>query len=195
MIQVGITGGIGSGKSTISEIFSLCGVPVYIADKESKKLTNSSPIIREKLIKNFGDTIYVNGVLNKSLLASYIFGNKNNLELVNSIIHPEVEKDYLNWVVNNKKYNIVAKEAAILFESGFQKFVDKVIMVYTPLEMRIERTMKRDGISREKVLERINNQMSDEKKIKLSDFVIVNDGTESLIGQVISILNQLKQAE
>ncbi|MFT3994290.1 MAG: dephospho-CoA kinase [Dysgonomonas sp.] len=195
MIQVGITGGIGSGKSTISEIFSLCGVPVYIADKESKKLTNSSPIIREKLIKNFGDTIYANGVLNKSLLASYIFGNKNNLELVNSIIHPEVEKDYLNWVVNNKKYNIVAKEAAILFESGFQKFVDKVIMVYTPLEMRIERTMKRDGISREKVLERINNQMSDEKKIKLSDFVIVNDGTESLIGQVISILNQLKQAE
>lgn len=195
MIQVGITGGIGSGKSTISEIFSLCGVPVYIADKESKKLTNSSPIIREKLIKNFGDTIYANGVLNKSLLASYIFGDKNNLELVNSIIHPEVEKDYLNWVVNNKKYNIVAKEAAILFESGFQKFVDKVIMVYTPLEMRIERTMKRDGISREKVLERINNQMSDEKKIKLSDFVIVNDGTESLIGQVISILNQLKQAE
>lgn len=192
MIKIGITGGIGSGKSTVSEIFQLCDVPVYIADKESKKLTDTSPIIRKKLIDVFGAKLYEGGKLDKSLLASYIFSDRKKLEIVNSIIHPEVEQSFNEWVLYNSKYTIVAKEAAILFESGFQKLVDRVVMVYTPLEMRIERTMRRDKISREKVLDRIKNQMPDEEKVKLSDFVVVNDGTKSLIEQVLGILKQLK---
>ncbi|MFV0419523.1 MAG: dephospho-CoA kinase [Dysgonomonas sp.] len=192
MIKLGITGGIGSGKSTVSEIFSLCGIPVYIADIESKRITSSSLIIREQLIKLFGYALFAKGVLNKQLLASYIFNNPLNLEKVNAIIHPEVEKDFHEWCSENHKYNIVAQEAAILYESGFDKFMDKVVMVYTPLDMRVERTMKRDNISREKVLERIRNQMPDEDKAKLSDFIIVNDGTESLIEQVLAIIRKLK---
>ncbi|WP_165041163.1 dephospho-CoA kinase [Dysgonomonas sp. ZJ709] len=192
MIKVGITGGIGSGKSIVTEIFSLCGIPVYIADVESKKLTATSPNIREKLIELFGNELYDGTTLNKTLLASHIFTDKNKLEAVNHIIHPEVERNFREWVINNKKYPIVAKEAAILFESGLQGLVDKVIMVYTPLETRIQRTMDRDHVSREKVLERIQNQMPDEEKMKLSDFIVVNDGTQSLIEQVLEIIKQLK---
>lgn len=191
MIKLGITGGIGSGKSTVSEIFAVLGIPVYIADTESKKLTNTSPIIKEKLINLFGSDLYPDGKLNKQKLASYIFGSKENMQQVNAIIHPEVEKDYLKWAENNKRHEIIAKEAAILFESGFDKLVDKVIMVYTPLEMRIERTMMRDNANRQQVLQRIQSQMPDEQKAELSDFVIVNDGSQSLIEQVLHILKRL----
>lgn len=192
MIKLGITGGIGSGKSTVSEIFSLCGIPVYIADVESKRITSSSPIVRERLVNMFGDNLFANGVLNKPLLASYIFNDPANLKKVNAIIHPEVKNDFYEWMNKYYKYDIVAQEAAILYESGFDKLMDKVVMVYTPLEMRVERTMKRDNISREKVLERIRNQMPDEEKAELSDYVIVNDGTESLIKQVLTIIEQLR---
>lgn len=192
MIKIGITGGIGSGKSTVSQIFSVLGIPVYIADKESKRLTNTSPIIKEKLIDLFGEILYPNNELNKALLASHIFNDRQKLEQVNNIIHPEVEKDFRQWAdVQKEIYPIIAKEAAILFESGFNRFVDKVIMVYTPLEMRIERTMVRDKITREKVLERIANQMPDEEKVKLADFVILNDGSSSLIQQTLNILKRL----
>ncbi|MDR0823667.1 MAG: dephospho-CoA kinase [Prevotella sp.] len=191
MIKIGITGGIGSGKSTVSEIFSLCGVPVYIADIESKKLVTASPVIREKLTELFGEELYAGGTLDKTMLASHIFNDKNKLETVNAIIHPEVAEDFRLWVQNHAQYPIVAHEAAILFESRFDRLTDKVIMVYTPLEIRIERTMLRDNISLEKVMERIQNQMPDEEKAKRSDFVIINDNTQSLIEQVTLILQQL----
>lgn len=192
MIKLGITGGIGSGKSTVSEIFSLCNVPVYIADTESKRLVATSPVIKEKLINIYGKELFEGGVLNKALLASHIFNDKAKLEQINAIIHPEVEKDFKEWVVNHAHSPVIAHEAAILFESGFNKLMDKIVMVYTPLEIRLERTMKRDHTTREKVLERIHNQMPDEEKAKLSDFVIVNDGAHSLIEQVLDILKQVK---
>ena len=192
MIKLGITGGIGSGKSTVSEIFSLCNVPVYIADIESKRLVATSPVIKEKLINIYGEELFEGGVLNKVLLASHIFNDKAKLEQVNAIIHPEVEKDFKQWAVNHSHYPVIAHEAAILFESGFNKLMDKIVMVYTPLEIRLERTIIRDNTTREKVLERIQNQMPDEEKAKLSDFVIVNDGAHSLIDQVLSILKQVK---
>ena len=192
MITLGITGGIGSGKSTVSRLFSLYDVPVYIADTESKRLVATSPVIREKLTAMFGDELFEGGVLNKALLAAHIFNDREKLEKVNAIIHPEVAADFARWQAAHSQYDIVAQEAAILFESEFNKYMDKVVMVYTPLEMRIERTMKRDGVGRELVMERIKNQMSDEKKAELSDFVVVNDGTQSLIGQVAQILHRLK---
>ena len=192
MIKLGITGGIGSGKSTVSEIFSICGIPVYIADIESKKLVASSPVIRQKLTQLFGEELYADGILNKALLASHIFNDKNKLETVNAIIHPEVGNDFNNWIKKHAEYPIVAHETAILFESGFDKMMDKVVMIYTPLEIRTQRAMLRDNISREKVLERIQNQMPDEEKAKLSDYVIVNDNTISLIKQVTSIIKQLR---
>jgi len=192
MTILGITGGIGSGKSTISRLFKLCGVPVYIADDKSKRLVATSPVIKKKLINLFGEELYKGGVLNKPLLASYIFNDKEKLETVNAIIHPVVAKDFEQWVQKNQDREIVAHEAAILFESRFDKMMDKVLTVYTPLEIRIARAMKRDNTPREKILERINNQMPDEKKAELSDFVIVNDNTRSLIEQVTNIIQQLK---
>lgn len=194
MIKLGITGGIGSGKSTVSEIFSLCGVPVYIADIESKRITESSSVVREQLIDLFGDELFAKGMLNKPLLASYIFNESSNLQKVNAIIHPEVKKDFYEWVNRHKECDIVAQEAAILYESGFDKLMDKIVVVYTPLDMRIQRTMQRDGVSREKVLDRIRNQMPDEEKVELSDFVIVNDGTISLVEQVLKIIQKLRSA-
>lgn len=193
MIKLGITGGIGSGKSTVSEIFSLCGVPVYIADIESKRITETSPVVRERLIELFGEELFANGYLNKPLLASYIFNDSANLQRVNAIIHPEVEKDFYQWAIEKENCDIVAQEAAILFESGFNKLMDSVVTVYAPLEIRVQRSILRDNVSREKIMERIRNQMPDEDKIELSDFVIVNDGTISLIEQVLEIIQQLNR--
>lgn len=193
MIKLGITGGIGSGKSTVSEIFSLCGVPVYIADIESKRITETSPVVRERLIELFGEELFANGYLNKPLLASYIFNDSANLQRVNAIIHPEVEKDFYQWAIEKENCDIVAQEAAILFESGFNKLMDSVVTVYAPLAIRVQRSILRDNVSREKIMERIRNQMPDEDKIELSDFVIVNDGTISLIEQVLEIIQQLNR--
>lgn len=191
MIILGITGGIGSGKTTVTNIFSLMNIPIYIADIESKRITTSSPLVREKLIALFGAELYNGSELNKPLLASHIFSDKSKMQQVNAIIHPEVEKDFVLWLEKHQGAKIVMHEAAILFESGFDKLVDKTITVYTPYEERIKRTMKRDNITREEVIGRISNQMSDEKKKELSDFIIVNDNKHSLIEQVCTILKQL----
>ncbi|NDW18904.1 dephospho-CoA kinase [Dysgonomonas sp. 216] len=191
MIKLGITGGIGSGKSTVSKILTLMGIPVYMADTESKKLTATSPIIKDELIKEFGEEIYEGNKLDKSLLASYIFTSEEKRQRVNEIIHPEVAKDFALWMEKRENCSVIGNEAAILFESGFNKFVDKTIMVYCPLETRISRAMQRDRTSRGKVMDRIDSQMPDEEKMKLADFVIYNDGTESVIAQTLQILNQL----
>lgn len=192
MIKLGITGGIGSGKSTISEIIKLLDVPVYIADIESKKITESSPVIRAKLIEAFGENLYDGKKLNKPLLASYIFNDSKKMAITNSIIHPEVDKDFCEWVEKQKNKPIVAVETAILYESGMNRFTNKVLMVYTPLEERIRRTMLRDKTSRQKVEERISNQMPDEKKAEMADYIIYNDEGKSLIQQCIDLIGILK---
>lgn len=192
MIIIGITGGIGSGKSTVSELLTILGIPVYISDKESKRLTDTSGTIKDKLIAKFGASLYKNGKLDKPVLSSLIFGNRANLDEVNNIIHPEVAKDFQRWVKLHSDENVVAIETAILFESGFDKLVDKTMLIYAPLELRIRRTIKRDNTTRQKVLDRINNQQSDEEKIELSDFVIVCDEVKSVIGQILKIMKDLK---
>ena len=195
MIRLGITGGMGSGKSTISNLLEVYGIPVYISDIESKKLTETSPIIREKLIQSFSKDLYNGNTLNKALLANIIFNDKKKLALANSIIHPEVDKHFNEWCsIQSEHHDLIGLESAILYESDMVRFTDKVLLVYTPLEDRINKTIKRDNTTREKILERINNQESDDDKIKKVDFVVFNNEKLSLIKQMESILQNLNKS-
>ena len=188
MIKIGLTGGIGSGKSVVSVLFELMGIPVYIADEESKKLTNTSPAIRTGLTRLFGKDIYTDGGgLDKKRLASLIFSDEKNRHLTNAIIHPEVNRHFL-WWVSQQASPLCAIETAILFESGFNKDVDYAVMVYAPLELRLERTAARDNASREEITRRINSQMPDEDKKNRADYIIYNDGCHALIPQVAALL-------
>lgn len=191
MIKIGITGGIGSGKSVVASLLQLSGVPVYIADTESKQLTATSPIIREKLIALLGPELYTEAGLNKQKLAYCIFNNPELLKQVNAIIHPEVARHFLAWV-EQQTTPICAIESAILFESGFNRMVDTTLMVYAPIEVRIQRAIERDAVSREEVIRRINNQLSDEIKKEQSDFIIYNDGEQALLPQLTAFLKALQ---
>ncbi len=190
MIKVGITGGIGSGKSIVASLFALYGIPVYIADTESKILTNTSETIRQKLTALFGDSLYTETGLDKKKLASYIFNDPKLLETVNRIIHPEVAQHFQNWVAQQTG-NLCIIESAILFESGFNSLVDKTITVFAPEEIRIKRSMQRDNVSEETIRQRMKNQMAEEVKINRSDFIISNDDSKALIPQVYAILTTL----
>ena len=191
MVKIGITGGIGSGKSMISTLFQLHGIPVYKADEETKILNNTSPHIRKQLTENFGEDLYVNNVLDTKKFANIIFNDAKKLELANSIIHPEVLKHFTEWCSLNSEHSIVALEAAILFESNFHKYMDKVVTVYSPLKLRIDRVSLRDNMSTEMVENRIKNQMPDKDKIGLSEYVIVNDYENSLIEQVENLITDI----
>ena len=191
MIKIGITGGIGSGKSTVSTIFKLHGIPVYNADEETKKLNNSSPVIKEQLIKHFGADLYVNNELDKKKFANIIFNDTEKLKLANSIIHPEVLKHFTLWCKQHSKQPIVALEAAILFESNFHKYLHKVVTVYSPLQIRVKRVSERDNISSAMVENRIKHQMPEKEKIRLSEYVIVNNYQKSLIKQVGDLLKEI----
>lgn len=191
MIKIGITGGIGSGKSVVAQLLSVYGIPVYIADDESKKLTNTSPLIREQLTHLFGPDIYNANGLNKTMLAKAIFGNKDLLQQVNHIIHPEVNRHFLAWCEQKNTYQCCAIESAILFESGFNKIVDVSLLVYAPFEIRIQRALQRDHSSEEALRKRIESQISDEEKRSWVDYTITNDGKQALIPQVEKFLDQL----
>lgn len=191
MIKIGITGGIGSGKSVVASLLELLGIPVYIADTESKCLTASSPVIREKLTALFGESIYTAEGLDKKQLASLIFGNPERLKQVNAIIHPEVNRHFLAWA-DKQNVPICGIESAILFESGFNRVVDVTLMVYAPLEVRIQRALERDAVPREEIMRRINSQLPDEEKKEKSDYVIFNDGKQALLPQIAVILVDLQ---
>lgn len=195
MIKIGITGGIGSGKSVVATLLRLYGIPVYIADEESKRLTNSSPVIRRALVDLVGEAVYdADGKLDKLRLANFIFGQPEHLARVNAIIHPEVNRDFLDWSERQEKA-FCAIESAILFESGFDRIVDVKLMVLAPLEIRLERAIARDHASREALERRIKSQMADEEKASRSDFVIHNDGRQALIPQVENFIGWLKNRE
>ena len=188
MIKIGITGGIGSGKSVVSNLLSLEGIPIYRADDESKHLTDTSPVIRKKLISLIDDSLFINDKLDRQRLAALIFNDETLLKKVNEIIHPEVKNDFLHWVArqasscNKRKY--CALESAILFESNFEKEVDVVLMVYAPVELRLKRVRLRDGTSEEEILKRMRSQLPDDLKRAKADFVIINDDLQPLIPQV-----------
>ncbi|RHJ78124.1 dephospho-CoA kinase [Parabacteroides sp. AM08-6] len=190
MIKIGITGGIGSGKSVIATLLQLSGIPVYIADTESKKLTETSPAIHRKLTDLLGKELYTPNGLNKKLLASKIFKNEEYLKQVNAIIHPEVNRHFMDWT-ERQNVKICAIESAILFESCFNHSVDTTLLVYAPMEIRISRVQNRDNISREEIIRRIDNQLSDEIKKEKCDYIIYNDGKQALIPQVAAFIQML----
>lgn len=194
MIRIGLTGGIGSGKSTITQLLTTIGVPVYISDIRSKQLTQSDPTIISGLKRLLGDDIYsADGLLNKKKMAQMIFNDKDLLAQVNGLIHPVVHNDFDRWAEEQGEAGVpyVVNEAAIMIENGGYKRMDKVIVVTAPLEQRIARTMARDNASREQVISRINNQMSDEEKVKYADFVITTDDKHFIIPEILKIHNEL----
>ena len=174
---VGLTGGIGSGKTTIAQYFASKGIPVYVADKEAKALMNRSKVIKRKLIHLFGKSAYKNGELNREYLASKIFNDKTLLSQMNSIVHPKVASHFKRWLKKHQAPYII-KEAAIIFENNLEYQYDYIITVVADENLRIERVMQRDDVSRSKVESIIRNQLSDQEKINKSDFVIINNSLE-----------------
>ena len=183
MITIGLTGGIGSGKSVVASLLELYGMSVYIADEESKRLLTSSPLIRKRLTTLLGSSIYDDSGLNRRIMASLIFNNTKLLEQVNAVIHPEVASHFKAWV-SRQTTNFVVLESAILFESGFNHLVDICMLVYAPHELRIKRVMTRDKITETEVLQRMQHQIPDEEKKNLSDYVICNDDRHALVPQI-----------
>jgi dephospho-CoA kinase len=191
MIKVAVTGGIGSGKSVVCKIFEKIGIPVFNADSEAKKLMSTSSHIHDELISLFGSSIYQpNGDIHRKKMADLIFNDNFALQKVNEIIHPEVRKKFREWAEEQKSPYII-QEAAIIFESGQSDSFDRIITVTAPIELKIERVMKRDLVAREKVLDRMKKQLPDEEKIAKSDFIIVNNDIEMIIPQIIEIHKKL----
>jgi len=187
---IGLTGGIGSGKTTIANYFLSLGIPVYIADEEAKKLLYDQGVVNA-VKEALGEEVLTNGLPDKKKLAEIVFNDKQKLALLNSIIHPKVQEHFYEWVQSHQNSNFVIKEAAILFESGSYKDCDKVILVTAPLDVRVKRVMARDNVTEDKVLERIANQWDDERKAKLSDYVITNISLEAAKKEVDKIVKEL----
>lgn len=186
MLRIGLTGGIGSGKSTVAHIFSVLGIPVYDADSSAKRLMSENENLKKKIIEHFGKDSYNGGQLNTKHLSEQVFSDPKKTELLNSFVHPATIRDAEEWV---KKQNApyIIKEAALIFESGSNKLLDKIIGVSSPLSLRIERTMKRNNITSSQVMDRINLQMNEEEKMRLCDYIIFNDEQQMLIPQVLGL--------
>lgn len=188
MLKIGITGGIGSGKSTVCALFASLGTPIYDADAAAKWLMQNDPYMRQQLIARFGTETYDdNGNLNRPRLAQIVFGDAQKLHLLESIVHPAVLLHAQIWLDQYQHLPYTIKEAALLFESGSYQQLDKIVLVYAPLELRIARTMKRDAATREMVLARIEKQMPDEEKLKRADYIIYNDEQHELLPQVLQL--------
>ena len=188
---IGLTGGIGSGKTTIANYFKSFGIPVYIADEEARKIMQSVEII--SAIKNvFGDEVFENEKLNREELAKIVFNNPEKLEKLNNIVHPAVKKHFEQWLLKHTAASYVIYEAAILFESGSYKNCDLIITITAPIESRIQRVVERDKTTRELVLKRINAQWTDKQRISKSDFIIENTSMETTKLEVVKILKILK---
>ncbi|HEY0751170.1 MAG TPA: dephospho-CoA kinase [Chitinophagaceae bacterium] len=190
MLKIGLTGGIGSGKSTVARMFEVLGVPVYYADKASKRLYNTDKELMAALKQHFGEDIYTDGEINKTRLAEIVFNDEKKLALLNSLVHPPTIRDAEKWMSNqNSPY--VIKEAALLFESGSVASLDYVIGVRAPVALRIKRVMDRDGVSRDEVMRRINRQIDEEIKMRLCDFIIQNNEQQLVIPQVLALHQKL----
>lgn len=192
MIKVGITGGIGAGKSLVAQIFETLRYPLYTADKEAKRLMEQSSAIRSGLVKILGKEAFCGETLDKPFIARKIFGNQELLHKVNALVHPEVRKDFAEWAARYPQKTILFFESAILFDAGFQSNLDAVICVTAPVDVRIKRVMERDTCTYEDVEKRIKAQLKEDEMKKMSDFIITNDGKVPLIPQINTVLSKLK---
>ncbi len=190
MLRVGLTGGIGSGKSTVAKIFEVLGIPVYYADEAAKNIMNRDPELKEKIIEAFGPESYVNNELNRPYISSIVFNNTEKLDLLNSLTHPATIRDAESWMLQqNAPY--VLKEAALIFESSSAENLDYVIGVFSPLSLRIKRIMDRDNVTREEVMKRMSRQIDEDIKMRLCDKVIVNDEQQLVVTQVLTLHQEL----
>ncbi len=187
---VGLTGGIGSGKTTVARFFELLGVPIYCSDGEAKMLMNTNENIKSKIISTFGN-VYENNRLETKKLAKIVFNNPEALQKLNGIVHPEVLKHFEKWCGQRTDYEYVIKESAILFESKIYLKMDKIVTVFAPLEQRLERVCLRDKTTKDEVLKRMDKQWDERKKCEMADFVIKNDNKNMIIPQILEIHKKL----
>jgi dephospho-CoA kinase len=190
MLKIGLTGGIGSGKSTVAKVFEVLGIPVYYADDAAKRLMNEDEELKEKIKKEFGESIYKEEKLDRKKLANIVFTSPEKLNLLNALVHPATLKDAKRWMQEQTSPYCI-KEAALIFESGAHEHLDYVIGITAPAPLRILRTMQRDGITKEEVIARMDKQMDDTIKIKLCDFIIKNDELEMILPRVIALHEKL----
>jgi dephospho-CoA kinase len=191
MKKIGVTGGIGSGKSRVCALFAELGMPVYYSDSRAKELVNGGGQLREKIISLLGSEAYQGDRLNNSFVACKVFSDKMLLASLNAIVHPAVAEDFAAWAMSKTTYPYVLLESAILFESGFDRFVDEVITVSAPVEVRVARVILRDGLSRAEVMERIANQLTDEAREARANYIIHNDEDAENLTVKVSDLNKL----
>jgi dephospho-CoA kinase len=188
MLKIGITGGIGSGKTTVCRIFELLNVPIYYADEASKKLLVSDPGIKKEIVAVFGEEVLdEQQAISRKKIAERVFGNESELKKLNAIMHPAVALHFESWLKDHASQPYILKEAAIMFESGAYRQMDKIITVSAPEELRIARVLNRDVTTKEEIQRRIQAQLSEEERIKRSHYVIVNDEQQLVIPQVISL--------
>lgn len=190
MLKIGLTGGIGSGKTTVAKIFEVLGIPVFYADPVAKRLVNEDEEIRKLILLHFGPESYIRGQLNRSYISNIVFNNREKLDLLNSITHPATIQYADEWM-QKQSAPYVIKEAALIFESGSAENLNYVIGVYAPKELRIQRTIARDGLSREEIIKRMEGQINEEMKMKLCDFVITNDNQKPILPQVLAVHEKL----
>jgi dephospho-CoA kinase len=190
VLRVGLTGGIGSGKSTVAQIFEVLGIPVFYADDEAKRILNEDEELKQAIIKNFGDESYKDGMLNRNYIASIVFNDKEKLELLNSLTHPATMRNGEAWM-NKQTTPYAVHEAALIFEAGVNKRLDYVIGVTAPEALRIKRVMERDNVKGDEVKKRIDRQMEEDRKMNLCDFVIINDEQQLLMPQVLQLHDTL----
>ncbi|AWM15340.1 dephospho-CoA kinase [Flavobacterium sediminis] len=191
---IGLTGGIGSGKTTVARYIAQKGIPVYVSDSEAKKIAELPETVSE-IIQFFGKEILnTEGQIDRKKLGNIVFNDSEKLEKLNQIIHPKVKQHFSDWLQEHKEQPFVVKEVAILFETGGHKDCDYVILVTAPTELRVERTMARDGLTRQQVLDRIQNQMSDEDKAKMSDFVIQNIELQDTLKKIDNIFLKIRKS-
>ena len=187
MIKIGITGGIGSGKTTVCKVFQVIGIPVFNADLEARRLMQENITLVDNIKNLFGKDAYEKDMLNRAKIADMVFKNPELLKELNALVHPAVGKEFARWAAGQKNQPYIIKEAAILYESNAHKGLDYVIAVSAPEKLRIERIMQRDGISEARVRERMKNQWPERKKVQMADFVIVNDDKKMILPQVMRL--------
>ena len=194
MVKVGLTGGIGSGKTTVSNFLLEYGIPVYNSDIQGKILMNTSLDLKNDIVNIFGERVYDNGILNTNLLSSIVFNDSTKIEQLNNLVHPKVAQDFNQWVGKNNNKPILVKEAAILIESGAYLNMDKIILVVSEKSTRINRVSKRDNSDLESIEKRINLQLTDNEKIKYADYIIENNSSlEHLKLEVLKVVNKIRE--